>query len=145
VFYGSLHRIFGDAPYLFIWIHFVLALVTLGFIHFLPGATESKLLMANALAFTWQFSAYIFTYFPESLNLCLALPLIILLFKINALREPGPRMNLVVVYFVLVMIFMLCRVTFVFWLAALVGVSTSRKEVIRMIILWGASIVVALV
>ena len=144
-FYGSMRRVFGEAPYLFIWIHFVLALVTLGLIYFLPGPSESKLLMANSLVFTWQYSAYIFTYFPESLNLFMALLLILLLFKINEQDDPGRRMKFVFIYLGMVMIFILCRVTFVFWLTALVGISRSRREAIRMIFLFGVSLGVVLV
>ncbi|HRI80607.1 MAG TPA: hypothetical protein PLR06_13830, partial [Cyclobacteriaceae bacterium] len=145
VFYGSLRGIFGDAPYLFVWIHFILAMATLGLVFLLHGNLENRLLMANALAFTWQYSAYIFTYFPESLILCMALLLILLLLKINESNDQGSKLRYILLYSGFVVIFMLFRVTFVFWLVGLVGVSRSLKEGIRLSVWFVVAVVLALV
>jgi len=144
IFYGSLRAIFGDAPYLFVWINLVLAMLTLGLVYFQNGNSENKLRMTNALAFTWQFSAYIFTYFPETLNLLVAMVLVLLLLRLNETNDLKSRSKIILIYFTVVLIFILCRVTFVFWLVALVGVSGSRKEAIRMFFLFAITLVVVL-
>ncbi len=143
--YGSLRNMFGDHVVLFIQLHGVFALITLVLIYFLPSSTENRLLMASAIVFTNAFTAYIFTYFPESLHFLLAMILILLLLRIHQSKNDGHRRLYVMGFIVLIMVSILLRVTYVFWLAALIGLSDSRRKALKMTILFAIVLILTLV
>ena len=141
--YGSMRNIFGDSPTLFIQLHFVFALLTVLLVFFLPVAVESKLLIANALIFTHQFTSYIFTYFPEALHLLLALVLILLLISIHR-SKAGERNRYVTLFIIMVLLLTIVRVTTIFWLAALIGLSESRSMALKMTFVFMAGLFMTL-
>lgn len=143
--YGSAVKLFGDHSTLFIQLHFTFALMTLLLIYFFPGEILGKLFFANALAFSWQFTAYVFTYFPESLNLLLTVVLLLVLLKIHSTEVNRDRQRLMVLYIVLVLLFMLCRVTFIFWLSGLIGFATSRRQAIYLTAIFATGLLFALI
>ena len=130
--YGSMRNIFGDSPTLFIQLHYAFALLTVLLVLFLPVPVENKLLIANALIFTQQFTSYIFTYFPEALHLLLALVLILLLIFIQRSKGAAERNRYVTFFIIMVLILTIARVTTIFWLAALIGLSESRSTALKM-------------
>ena len=130
--YGSMRNIFGDSPTLFIQLHYAFALLTVLLVLFLPVPVENKLLIATALIFTQQFTSYIFTYFPEALHLLLALVLILLLIFIQRSNGAAERNRYVTFFIIMVLILTIARVTTIFWLAALIGLSESRSTALKM-------------
>lgn len=131
VVYGSLIKFFGLTNSRFIQFHLLLTLASLAIVLLLPGKWESNLLAANVFLFTQQFTSYIFSYFPETLHFFLAVVLTSILIHLFQRRESGkPIQNLVTIYVLLVVLFSLCRITTIFWLAALVPLSKGRKDFI---------------
>lgn len=142
--YGSMRNLFGDSPTLFIQLHFAFALLTVLMVFFLPVPVENKLLIANALVSTQQFASYIFTYFPEALHLLLALVLILLLIFIHRSNGPGERNRYVTLFIIMVLILTIVRVTTIFWLAALIGLSESRSTALKMTFVFMAGLFMTL-
>ena len=142
--YGSMRSLFGDSPTLFIQLHFAFALVTVLMVFFLPVPVEIKLLIANTLVFTQQFTSYIFTYFPEALHLFLALVLIFLLILIHRSKHVGEKNRYVILFITLVLILTIVRVTTIFWLAALIGLSESRSMALKMTFIFVTGVLMAL-
>lgn len=136
VIYGSLRNLFGDYTTLFIQIHFAFAGMALLIIGLLPASGENKLLIANSLLFTEQFASTIFTYFPETFHHLLALILILLLILIHRSKSASQRNLLTIVFIGLVMVLTMCRVTTIFWLAALVGLSETKRMAVKMTIVF---------
>ena len=143
--YGSLRTLFGDHSTLFIQLHFAFALLAVLLIYFLPGKSENKLLIANALVFTWQFTGYIFTWFPETLNLLMAILMILLVVGIKKAENHKYKNYLTFIFIGVVLTFALCRVTIIFWLAALIGLSTTKREVVKTTIIFGTGLLLTLV
>lgn len=132
VFYGSIARWFGNSPSLFVQIHFIVSLITLGLVFFFPIPIREKLFTAAALSLSQPFTVYLFSYYPESVNLCVAALLILWLLKVD--QSHSTKRNLFIGLFVAtVLVFVLFRVTTVFWLAGLVALSRSRKEFWQML------------
>lgn len=136
VIYGLLRTLLGDHTTLFIQIHFAFAWMTLLVIFLLPASGENQLLIANSLLFTEQFASTIFTYFPETFHHLLALILILLLLLIHRSKSANQRNLLVTVFIGLVMVLTMCRVTTIFWLAALVGLSETKRMALKMTIVF---------
>jgi hypothetical protein len=133
--YGTFQSVFGDHPTLFIQLHFVFVLISLAMIFLLPISLESRLLASIALLFTEQFTAYIYTYFPETLHGWMSVVLLLLL--VHAYQaEAKAKRNLIIAYTALVLVFTLSRVTIVFWLAAPIGLSLTKKAAIQMTIVF---------
>ena len=145
LFYGTFKKILGDSPVLFIQLHFVFALITVALVFLLPQSTEIKLLIANALVFTQQFTAYIFTYFPEALHLLFAILLILLLTSVYHAKTTPERNRRIALFIAIVMIISIARVTTVFWLAALIGLSESRKMALKMTVVFAICLSIVLV
>lgn len=144
VFYGSLLSIFGDIPTLFIKLHAASALLSLMLIFALPISGEQKLLMATITTFTQTFTAYIFTYFPESFHFLVAIVLIFFLLKVHQETEKRRQRPWEICFVLLVLVAILFRVTYVFWLAALILVSESRSKAWKRAVLFLAVLAVTL-
>lgn len=136
VMYGASQDFFGEDPTLFIKIHFVLALLSITIIFFIPSSLESRLLFCSALLFTEQFTGYIFTYFPESIHLFFAIIFILLITLIYQAKDVRKRNLYVTIFIGLVFAVVLLRSTAIFWLTSLIGLSQTRKMMISMIIVF---------
>jgi hypothetical protein len=143
--YGLVFKIFGVRPALFPWIHYFLALASLAIIFLCPISLESKLLCALSLSIAPQFGMYVFTYFPETLNLFLATVLSCLLVLVYVNEDEQKKQRLVIVFVVAVFILMLFRITFIFWLAALIGLSKTKREYIISTCIFAGGLVISLV
>lgn len=134
--YGFLLRIAGPSNALFIKFHFVLAVLTIVVILWLNLPWESKLLTASILLTTEQLTCYIFSYFPETLHLFFSATLVLVLLPLYGKQNDDRSGRLWLVLFIfLVVIFSLCRVTTIFWLAALLPLGSSwRKRVPYLVI-----------
>lgn len=132
VFYGSIARWFGNSPSLFVQTHFVVSLFTLGLIFLFPISIQEKLFVAASLSLCQPFTVYLFSYYPESFNLCVAALLIFLMLKVDQ-SQSTKRTLFIGLTVTTVLVFVLFRVTTVFWLAGLVALSRSRKEFWQML------------
>lgn len=128
IVYGTLFKVFGNHPAVFPWFHLFLAAASIALIFLCPIPLESRLLAALSFLLTPQFSAYIFTYFPESLNLFLATFLTYMLTLLFTANDPRRRMIVTIAFVVAVAACMLCRITFIFWLPALVALADTRRH-----------------
>src|SRR5204862_3209014 len=117
VIYGSFQKILGDSPSLFIHLHFAFALLAAIGIYLMPMPVGPKLLATNIIVFSQQFTAYIFTYFPETVHILFAVILINILLRIYQANDSRNRSRLVFMFVTLVLIVTIVRVTTIFWLA----------------------------
>ncbi|CAN5458145.1 hypothetical protein BH10BAC4_BH10BAC4_15810 [soil metagenome] len=144
IIYGAAKKFFGDSPALFIKIHFVWALFTLAIIFLLPVSLEDKLLSGCVLLFAEQFTGYIFTYFPESFHLLAASVFILLIVLIDQSRDQRKGIIYAVIFTGLALFMVLFRVTAIFWITALIGLSQTRKTAVMMILVFMAGLVFTL-
>ncbi len=142
VVYGSLKILFGSANSLFIRFHFFLALLILAVTLLLPNPIEENLLTASIFLITEQFTCYIFSYFPELLHLFFSIVLVFLL-EVIYRKEKEDKLNvlLVTIYFGAVLLFSLCRITTIFWLAALVPLGSNWRQRIPYLLIFGLGII----
>jgi ABC-type maltose transport system permease subunit len=126
--YGILFKLFNGNAAIFPWFHFVLAVASLGIILLFPLPLESKLLLAIALSLTQQFCAYIFTFFPETLIMFLATILVWLLTLYYTATDERRKRKYLIAFVACTLLFMLWRITFIFWLACLLGLSHDRRS-----------------
>ncbi len=136
VIYGISKMLFGNSLSLFIKIHFVLALISILIIFFLPVPLENRLLSVSVLIFTEQFTGYIFTYFPESIHILASVIFSLVLVLIYQTKETQRRNWYITMFIVFTMIVVTSRVTAIFWLAGLVGLGDSRRMMIRMAVVF---------
>lgn len=127
VFYGSIAKVFGFNNFYFIIVHLVSILISLWILYSIDNSMFNKILILFCFLSSEVTLSYIFTYFPESLNLFLSVILVFLLTKMN--RE-SDKQNIKTVYIILVFLFALFRITFILWLIGLISFSKSRKEFI---------------
>lgn len=145
IMYGAMRLMFDQSPSLFIKIHFTFALITIILIlFFLPISLEDRLLSGSILIFTEQFTGYIFTYFPESFHLLIAVIFTLLIIKIHQSTDGNMKNRFIIIFIMLVIVVSLSRVTTIFWLAGLIGVSACRKERKKMILVFAVGLVVIL-
>jgi hypothetical protein len=145
IIYGAFQSLFGNSPTLFIHLHFLFALLAAFGIFLLPLPIGPKLLAANIVVFSQQFAAYIFTYFPETLHILFAVILINILLRIFQNRDAKRRAKLVFAFAALVLVMSVVRVTTIFWLAALIGLSKDRKQAVQMSLLFVAGLALTMV
>ncbi len=145
VVYGSLKILFGSANTLFIRFHFFLALLVLVITLMLPNPIEENLLTASIFLITEQFTCYIFSYFPELLHLFFSIVLVFLLEVIyRKEKEDKLTVSLVTIYVAAVLLFSLCRITTVFWLAALTPLGSSWRQRVPYALIFGMGVVASI-
>lgn len=127
VVYGSLFKIV-DHHASIPWFHFTLAMGLLGLLFLLPVGLDSRLLVAIALSVTQHFCVYIYTYFPETLILFLATILTVLLARLYFTKDEKSRKIYLITFIACTLLFMLCRVTFIFWLAGLIALAENKRD-----------------
>ena len=140
--YGSVQLLFGHSWSLFIRFHFALALLVILLVLLIPIDWESKLLVAGALLISETFSGYIFSYFPEMLHFFFSAVLTLLLVLIYKQNE---KRSLITTYVALVLLFTFCRVTTIFWLAALLPMGDNWKKRVPFILVFSIGVMAAII
>lgn len=138
VVYGSLKLISGNANSLFIRFHFVLACLGLAVTFFLPFPLEDRLLCACMLLISEQFSVYIYSYFPEVLHVFFSFVLVYVLMRIY---ESQSHAKWITLFVTLVLLFSLCRITTIFFLAALLPLGRNWRERLPFVLIFSVGIV----
>lgn len=135
IVYGLLFKIFNHHSATFPWFHVILGLATIATIFVFPIRMEFRLITAIAVLFSHQFNVYKFTYFPENLVFFLATVLTLVLLKVYT-SEGNAKRNYYVLFIVLACLFMLLRVSFIFWLAGPIAFAANRGQVIQRTIIF---------
>jgi hypothetical protein len=125
IFYGSIAKIFGVHNYNFLITNLILFLVVIVLIMRSSFITEIKLLLTASLLALYPAIGYIFTFFPETLELLFAVILTLQLKKIFDRPDNNQHISQ---YILLVMFFALFRVTTVFWVFGLLALSKSPTD-----------------
>ena len=123
--YGTLKMVFGNANSLFIRFHFVLACFMLAIVFFLQLPMEDRLLLAGILLISEQFTVYIYSYFPELLHLFFSTVLVYVLWQVYQQQSTS---RWIALFIVLVLVFSLCRITTIFFLAALLPLGSDWRQ-----------------
>lgn len=142
--YGILFKLFGSHPAAFPWFHYGLSLAILLAVFIFPFSIEQRLILASGIGFSQQLGIYIFTFFPEALILFLATILTLLLAFTYAHKDWRIKRILIFVFIVSVFVLMLWRVTFIFWLAGLVGISKEKKHIMSFVALFIIGVAISL-
>lgn len=136
MFYGGVMKIIGTSSKVYILtnllLYFFIVLIII----------KTKLLESDErwglLAITLSspvLMMYSFYFMPMALNTLFAFILIVYLLKINkhfTLNNHSKLYGDIVKYVILVILFSLFRVTFIFWIIAIIPFSSGRKEAIRL-------------
>jgi hypothetical protein len=142
VIYGLVFKIFGDGPTVFIWFNVFLGLGIVVVIFFLNVNFELRVLFAICVLMTQQFCVYLFSYFPETLILFLATVLAVVLS--NHFLSKGSERNYLAWFIVLTLVFMLVRVTFIFWMAACIPLAKNRRQLLQWTAVYIGSVLIAM-
>jgi hypothetical protein len=113
VIYGSFVKIFGFSNPNFIIFHFILFLLSIASVFFIPISLNQKLSFLVIFLSSFAAMPFIFTYFPESINVLLSLILMILYLKGNT------KSQYLYIFIFTVLIFSLVRSTLIFWIFAI--------------------------
>ena len=140
--YGSVQLLFGHSWSLFIRFHFVLALLVILLVLIMPDHWENKLMVVTALLISETFTTYIFSYFPEMLHFFFSGVLMFLLVLIYRKNE---KRSLIYLYIAAVFLFTLCRVTTIFWLAALLPMGQNWRKRILFLLIFVFGVAIAIV
>lgn len=142
VVYGYLKVLFGSPNSLFIRFHFLLAILILVLVFFLPNSLEDNLLTAAIFLITEQFTCYIFSYFPELLHLFFSIVLVLLILIIYR-REKQEKIGvpIITIFVGAVLLFSLCRITTIFWLAALLPLGSTWRQRIPYFLIFGLGVI----
>jgi hypothetical protein len=143
--YGAIVKIYGNHHALFPWIHFALAMGIIALVFMLPVSLDIKFLIAITLSLTEQYAVYIFSYFPETWVLFLATVLTLLLSFLYHVKDRRIQTKYVIVFIVVTLLFMFVRVTFIFWLAGLIGLAENRRSVIIRAVILFVGVTIALI
>ncbi len=138
VVYGTLKMVFGNANSLFIRFHFVLACFILVVIFLLQLPMEDRLLLASMLLISEQFTVYIYSYFPELLHLFFSA---LLVFTLLQVYQTQSNSKWIALFVMLVLVFSLCRITTIFFLAALLPLGSDWRQRGPMVLIFVVGIV----
>jgi len=128
IFYGSIAKLVGVHDYNFLITNLILFLTIVVLIVRASFNTETKLLLIASLLALYPFIGYIFTFFPETLELLFA---VVLTLQLKEIFEQPANNKRVVYFIVLVLFFALFRVTTVFWIFGLLALSKTVPDFIK--------------
>jgi hypothetical protein len=127
--YGSVAKMFGFTNYFFVAFHYALFILCLLIIWKFPFNKIKRLLFLAIFLSTYASFSYIFTYFPEELNLFFSLLLLLLYAKIKTNKY------ILIYYVILIITFSLVRVSFIFWIFTIFFIKDSPLKKIFSVIL----------
>lgn len=129
LFFGSIAKIAGVHSYNFLISNVLCLLLMFVLIFRANFPVETKLLITCAFLALYAFAGYIFTYYPETLELLFAVILTLRLKKVA--DENGNKNKEILIYLLLVMFFALFRVSTVFWAFGILAFSSSIKDFLK--------------
>lgn len=123
IIYGVLAKIFGYNLLFFIVFHFISFLITIFLLWQLPFNKIKSLFLICIYISTYVAFTFIFTYYPETLNLLLSIILLMVFLKI----KKNSNKNLVL-FIILIFIFSLIRITHVFWIISILVFANNKNK-----------------
>ncbi|HTA83598.1 MAG TPA: hypothetical protein VK783_11705 [Bacteroidia bacterium] len=126
IFYGSIARVFGMHNYNFLIINLACFLSIVLLIAYSTLNQEVKLLIICSLLALHSVITYIFTFFPETLELLFSV--ILSLKLVDIATETKTKNKTILTYILLILFFSLFRVSTVFWVFGLLAFSKSVKD-----------------
>jgi hypothetical protein len=111
--------IYGGIAKIFVAINYALFILCLFLIWKLPFTKIKRLLFLAIFLSTYASFSFVFTFFPEELNLLFALLLLVLFARIKCNK------SLLIPYIILIFVFSLVRVSFIFWIFTLFFIKNS--------------------
>ncbi|MBU1720941.1 MAG: hypothetical protein KKA07_17885, partial [Bacteroidetes bacterium] len=128
ILYGSLMRITGFHEHYFIIFNMVFLLLLGLLIAKFRIRKSDRITILALLAFSYPLLVYPLMFFPEIWILLMSAGLIWLLIRISNEDNQKIRIRLLIFYSVLAVVFVLFRITGVFWLFGLFPFAKTRKE-----------------
>ncbi len=108
--YGSIFKLFGAQHMYMITFHYILLLLCLLMIRYLPLSQLHRLIYAAVTLSTYIICPFVFTSYPEVIQIFLSMILLLVYSKINQNK------NRFYLFLILILVFALTRVTLVFWI-----------------------------
>lgn len=144
--YGTIQKALGRSNTLFIKMHLAAAVLVILVVIFLPLSLEDKLLLCGILLASEQFTCYVFSYFPEMLHLFFSIVLTFILVKLyDEKNDVNKQWILTTSYILFVIIFSLCRITTVFWLAGLLALKPEWRKNIPYAVVFIVGVVLSVI
>lgn len=125
LFYGGIAKIAGIHNYNFLLTNIACLVLILLLILKADFSTEIKLLIICSFLTLYSMIGYVFTFYPETLEILFA---VILTLKLKKIAIDTGSTRKIALYILLVMFFALFRVSTVFWVFGLLAFSQSRKD-----------------
>lgn len=145
LFYGSILKITGFHAKIFIVINVVFILLSVLTLFRMNIPSDKKYFIAAMFLMSYPALVYSVMFFPEILHLFMAFPLIAILYRIWDLNRSGKGISMFVMLFIcMAALFTLFRITYVFWLAALIPFSVNRWQFIGFTLLLTGGVVLTM-
>lgn len=125
IFYGGIAKIIGLHTYNFLFINLLCFAGILLLVWRSVSDKEARYMLLASILALYPFISYLFTYFPETLELLFA---VILSFKLHKIFTEDASGKRIIQFVLLVMFFALFRITSIFWVFGLLALSTSFKS-----------------
>jgi len=117
--YGSLAKIFGLGNKMFFSFHLTVFFIGILLLLIFPITNQDKGLLGTLFVCSHFFTPFIFTFFPETIHVTAA---ILLLYTFTKSFESSRYVKW---FLILVLLFILLRVTFVFWILGVLFIPTQ--------------------
>jgi len=132
IFFGSVDKIAGVHDYNFIITNLICFMLIIALVMRASFTIEQKLLIICSLLSLHYIVGYIFTYFPQTVELLFATILTLLLRQLFYLKpESKEYKKKYLLYILLVIFFSLFKVTIVLWIFGLLAFSVSKKDFLQ--------------
>ena len=128
LFYGSIAYLFGFNSTYFIFVNLICLAVS---IFILNKINTSRFQKINMIVFLLMFNmvfTYTFTYFPELLNVLLGTVLSFFIIRMYEHRDSEKLSASIRIYVILCFLFCFVRLTWIFWLLAILPYAKNKKD-----------------
>ncbi|MBI2966741.1 MAG: hypothetical protein HYY40_02875 [Bacteroidetes bacterium] len=129
IFYGSFADIFGFRQHLLIYIHFLFLVAAVSLFFLFPVRFPERIFLVLCFLSAEATVGFAFTYYPETFHLFSGVLMTLALIRLDSHYGSENFNRYRIIFMALVFLFTLCRVTSVFWLAALIPYSGNRMSV----------------
>lgn len=124
--YGLIAKIFGFTKTYFITFHYLLFIASIFLLWLLPLNKIKRLFFISIYLSTYASFSFIFTYFPEMLNMVITIILLVIFSRINLKTN-----KLIYAFIPLILLFSIIRITNVFWIFSIIVFADTIKRKIQ--------------
>jgi hypothetical protein len=145
IFYGTIYFIFGQHSIIFILVNIIFIFLFSVLIIKSNVNSYNNIFALELLLLSYPVLVYTFMFFPEILQLFLALIQFMILFKIYQVHLSGGNYRKIIFLFVAVSIaFSLFRVTSVFWIAGIIPFCKNKKQFFSLLLVFAVSVFIVM-